>query len=41
VGTIANRHLAQSLLNIYLGPDPVSKDAKESFGQGLASMVLS
>lgn len=40
VGSISNRALAQSLLDIYLGADPVSKGAKESFGAGLAAMVL-
>lgn len=40
VGTISNKALARSLLDIYLGRDPASKGAKESFGAGLASMVL-
>jgi hypothetical protein len=40
VGTIASRPLTHNLLDIYLGPDPVSKGAKESFGVGLAGMVL-
>jgi hypothetical protein len=40
VGTIASRPLTHNLLQLYLGPDPVSKGAKESFGVGLAGMVL-
>lgn len=40
VGTIASRQLTRALLDIYLGTDPASKGAKDSFGRGLASMVL-
>lgn len=41
VGTIANGPLAHSLLDIYLGANPASPGAKDSFGAGLASMVVS
>lgn len=41
IGSISNGSLTHSLLDIYLGANPVSKPAKESFGQGLAAMVLS
>ena len=40
VGTISNKHLAHALLGIYLGRDPASQPAKDSFGAGLAAMVL-
>ncbi|EFN51273.1 hypothetical protein CHLNCDRAFT_55230 [Chlorella variabilis] len=40
VGTIASRQLTRALLDIYLGTNPASKGAKDSFGRGLASMVL-
>jgi len=40
VGAISNRSLAHALLDIYLGTDPASKGAKDSFGQGLAAMVV-
>ena len=40
VGAIANRALASALLQIYLGRTPVSQGAKDSFGAGLAGMVL-
>lgn len=38
-GTIKSRALCQSLLGIYLGSSPVSPDAKESIGTGLAALV--
>jgi len=37
---IRNKALSNTLLDIYLGKDPVSKGAKESFAAGLARMVL-
>lgn len=40
VGTIKSKDLTKALLDVYLGGNPVSKDAKLSFGQGLAEMVL-
>ena len=40
IGTIANKALVATLLESYLGRDPVSKGAKESFAEGLARMVL-
>jgi hypothetical protein len=39
VGTIGNRVLASSLLDIYLGKDPVSPGAKAAFAEGLARLV--
>ena len=39
-GTIASRELTHTLFDIYLGPDPVSRDAKDAFGLGLAGMLL-
>jgi hypothetical protein len=41
IGTIDSQVLSETLLDSYLGADPVSKPAKESFGKGLARMVLS
>lgn len=40
VGAIANATLARSLLDIYLGANPVSPGAKADMGRGLAAMVL-
>lgn len=40
LGTLTNKALSSTLLDIYLGSDPVSKGAKEEFGAGLARMVL-
>ncbi len=40
-GTIKSKDLCQSLLAIYLGPSPVSPDAKDSIGTGLAGLVSS
>ena len=39
VGAIASRALAEALLGVYVGADPVSKSAKASFAEGLARMV--
>lgn len=36
---LSSRALCESLLDIYLGRDPVSPDAKRAFGEGLASMM--
>ncbi|GLC42433.1 hypothetical protein PLESTM_001332700 [Pleodorina starrii] len=36
-GTIASGALCSSLFDIYLGSDPVSKDAKDTFGRSLAA----
>lgn len=38
-GTIYSQALCRSLLGIYLGPSPVSPDAKTSIGSGLAHLV--
>ena len=37
--TFASPLLARSLLEIYVGGDPVSRDAKAAWARGLASMV--
>jgi hypothetical protein len=37
--TVSSPTLCHSLLDIYLGPDPVSHDAKQSFGEGLATLL--
>jgi hypothetical protein len=39
VGTIDSPELVKALFDIYLGKDPVSPDAKKSFGAGLASLL--
>jgi hypothetical protein len=39
VGVINDPDLVKALFDIYLGKDPVSADAKKSFGQGLASLL--
>jgi hypothetical protein len=36
---LASRALCEALLDIYLGKDPVSPDAKRAFGDGLAAMM--
>jgi len=40
VGVIESPDLVKALFNIYLGPEPASADAKKSFGQGLAALLL-
>ena len=40
MGVIANKHLVRSLMGIYVGKTPVSQGAKESFGRGLANLLL-
>ncbi|KAG2486136.1 hypothetical protein HYH03_015229 [Edaphochlamys debaryana] len=39
MGTIASPSLCTSLFSIYLGSDPVSKDAKSTFGHSLAQAI--
>lgn len=39
VGAIESPELVRALFDIYLGPDPVSLDAKKSFSQGLAALL--
>jgi len=39
VGTVKSRALCESLQAIYMGPDPVSPDAKQSFADGLSLML--
>lgn len=39
VGTISSPALATNFFRLYLGSDPVSADAKRSFGQGLADLL--
>lgn len=39
-GVINSKTLVNALFDIYLGKDPVSKDAKLCFGRGLASIIL-
>jgi hypothetical protein len=36
---LASKVLCESLLDIYLGKDPVSPEAKKAFGEGLAAMM--
>jgi hypothetical protein len=38
-GSVRSRALCESLLDIYLGRDPVSPDAKRAFGEGLAALM--
>lgn len=38
-GELSSKALVESLLDIYLGRDPVSPDAKRAFGEGLAAMM--
>lgn len=39
VRTITSPALVKSLFSIYLGPDPVSAGAKDSFGCGLVQLL--
>jgi hypothetical protein len=39
LGTLANPELSSTLLDIYLGSNPVSPQAKNAFANGLASMI--
>lgn len=39
VGAIQSCVLCRALFDIYLGKDPVSKDAKETFGKSLAAVL--
>lgn len=39
VGTITSPALVKALFDIYVGPDPVSTDAKKSIGMGLAALL--
>ncbi|KAK9816941.1 hypothetical protein WJX72_007231 [[Myrmecia] bisecta] len=39
IGTIKSKALCDAIFEIYLGADPVSKDAKESIGIGLARLA--
>jgi hypothetical protein len=38
-GVLTSQALSRALWDIYLGPDPVSKDAKESLGLSLAAVA--
>lgn len=38
-GVISSPTLTKALFDVYLGPDPVSKDAKESLGNSLAAVL--
>lgn len=38
-GTIRSRALCEAVLGVYLGRDPVSPDAKQNIGSGLATML--
>lgn len=38
-GTIASPNLCKALMNLYLGPNSVTPDAKSSFGAGLAEKI--
>lgn len=40
IGSFQNKHLSNTLLDIYIGKDPVSPGAKQEFGHGLASMII-
>jgi hypothetical protein len=39
VGTIQSAALVKALFDIYVGPDPVSTDAKKSIGKGLVALM--
>lgn len=39
IGSLQNSALSNTLLEIYLGNDPVSPTAKDSFGEGLANLI--
>lgn len=39
VGSINSPALVKALFDIYVGPDPVSSEAKRSFGKGLAALL--
>ena len=39
VGSVRSRALCESLQSIYMGSDPVSLDAKQSFAEGLSHML--
>eukprot|EP00879_Flechtneria_rotunda_P020668 GHRR01021747.1.p1 GENE.GHRR01021747.1~~GHRR01021747.1.p1 ORF type:complete len:142 (+),score=49.56 GHRR01021747.1:228-653(+) len=39
VGNIASPALVKALFDVYVGPDPVSADAKASIGRGLAALL--
>jgi hypothetical protein len=39
VGTIQSPALVKALFDIYVGPDPVSADAKKSIGKGLVALM--
>jgi hypothetical protein len=39
LGSLGSRALSETLMDIYLGNNPVSPVAKAAFGQGLASMI--
>jgi hypothetical protein len=39
VGSINSPALVQALFDIYVGPDPVSNEAKKSFGKGLELLL--
>jgi hypothetical protein len=41
VGVVPSKQFVRAFFDMYVGPDPVSASAKESFGKGLAGMVLS
>jgi hypothetical protein len=41
MGSISSSVLSNSLFDIYLGPDPVSPDAKATFGKTLAAVLKS
>ncbi|GAB4820062.1 hypothetical protein N2152v2_007108 [Parachlorella kessleri] len=40
VGVVPSKQFVRAFFDMYIGSDPVSKSAKDSFGKGLASMVL-
>jgi hypothetical protein len=39
VGTIHSPALVKALFDIYVGPDPVSSEAKRTIGKGLAALL--
>lgn len=39
VGRLSSKALSQALWGIYLGPDPVSPDAKQTLGTSLAAAL--
>ncbi len=39
LGSIKSKTLVRAFMRMYLGPNPVSPDARDSFGKGLAGLL--